>query len=99
MPDFASPSFGGFAFIGSLAALTQFSFRPKTLMIWRSQMTFSQMSLNLCPFFWNPPHSCDLVKDNRSHRIPRLSGQTPKPKSASSPVRVGTEHTPLTVRH
>jgi hypothetical protein len=31
MPDFASPSFGGFAFIGSLAALTQFSFRPKTL--------------------------------------------------------------------
>jgi len=31
MPDFASPSFGGFAFIGSLAALTQFSFRPMTL--------------------------------------------------------------------
>jgi len=31
MPDFASPSFGGFAFIGSLAALAQFSFRPMTL--------------------------------------------------------------------
>jgi hypothetical protein len=31
MPDFASPSFGGFAFIGSLAVLAQFSFRPKTL--------------------------------------------------------------------
>jgi hypothetical protein len=31
MPDFASPSFGGFAFIGSLAVLTQFSFRPMTL--------------------------------------------------------------------
>jgi hypothetical protein len=31
MPDFASPSFGGFAFIDSLAALTQFSFRPMTL--------------------------------------------------------------------
>lgn len=29
--DFASPSFGGFAFIGSLAALTQFSFRSMTL--------------------------------------------------------------------
>jgi hypothetical protein len=31
MPDFASPSFGGFAFIGCLAVLTQFSFRPMTL--------------------------------------------------------------------
>jgi len=31
MPDFASPSFGGFAFIGSLAVLAQFSFRPMTL--------------------------------------------------------------------
>jgi hypothetical protein len=28
---FASPSFGGFAFIGSLAALAQFSVRPMTL--------------------------------------------------------------------
>lgn len=28
---FASPSFGGFAFVGSLAALTQFSFRPMAL--------------------------------------------------------------------
>jgi hypothetical protein len=28
---FASPSFGGFAFIGSLATLTQYSFRPMTL--------------------------------------------------------------------
>jgi hypothetical protein len=31
MPGFASPSFGGFAFIGSLATLTQFSFRSMTL--------------------------------------------------------------------
>jgi len=31
MPDFASPSFGGFAFIGSLAVLAQFSGRPMTL--------------------------------------------------------------------
>jgi hypothetical protein len=31
MPDFASPSFGGFAFIGSLAVLAQFSFRSMTL--------------------------------------------------------------------
>jgi hypothetical protein len=31
MPDFASPSFGGFAFIGSLAILAQYSFRPMTL--------------------------------------------------------------------
>jgi len=28
---FASPSFGGFAFFGSLATLAQFSFRPMTL--------------------------------------------------------------------
>jgi hypothetical protein len=31
MPDFASPSFGGFAFIGSLAVLAQFSFRLMAL--------------------------------------------------------------------
>jgi hypothetical protein len=31
MPDFASPSFGGFAFVGSLAAVAQFSVRPMTL--------------------------------------------------------------------
>jgi len=31
MPDFASPSFGGFAFIGSLAVVAQFSVRPMTL--------------------------------------------------------------------
>jgi hypothetical protein len=31
MPDFASPSFGGFAFVGSLAILAQFSFRPMAL--------------------------------------------------------------------
>jgi hypothetical protein len=29
--DFATPSFGGFAFVGSLAVLAQFSFRPMTL--------------------------------------------------------------------
>jgi hypothetical protein len=27
----ATPSFGGFAFIGSLAAMVQFNFRPMTL--------------------------------------------------------------------
>jgi hypothetical protein len=31
MPGFASPSFGGLAFIGSLAVVAQFSFRPMTL--------------------------------------------------------------------
>jgi len=31
MPDFASPSFGGFAFIGSLAVVAQFSFRLMAL--------------------------------------------------------------------
>jgi len=31
MPDFASPSFGGFAFIGSLTILAQFSFRLMAL--------------------------------------------------------------------
>jgi len=31
MPDFASPSFGGFAFIGSLTVLAQFSFRLMAL--------------------------------------------------------------------
>ncbi len=31
MPNSVSPSFGGFAIIGSLAILAQFSFRPMTL--------------------------------------------------------------------
>jgi hypothetical protein len=31
MPGFASPSFGGLAFIGSLAIVAQFSFRSMTL--------------------------------------------------------------------
>jgi hypothetical protein len=31
MPNSVSPSFDGFAFIGSLAVMAQFSFRPITL--------------------------------------------------------------------
>jgi hypothetical protein len=31
MPDFASPSFGGFAFIGGLTVMAQFSFRLMAL--------------------------------------------------------------------
>jgi hypothetical protein len=31
MPGFASPPFSGLAFIGSLAIVAQFSFRPMTL--------------------------------------------------------------------
>jgi len=31
MPGFAKPPFDGLAFIGSLATLAQFSFRPMTL--------------------------------------------------------------------
>jgi hypothetical protein len=31
MPNSVPPSFDGFAFIGSLAVMAQFSFRPKTL--------------------------------------------------------------------
>jgi hypothetical protein len=31
MPNSVSPPFDGFAFIGSLAVMAQFSFRPKTL--------------------------------------------------------------------
>jgi hypothetical protein len=31
MPNSVPPSFDGFAFIGSLAVMAQFSFRPRTL--------------------------------------------------------------------
>jgi len=31
MPNSVPPSFDGFAFVGSLAIMAQFSFRPKTL--------------------------------------------------------------------
>jgi hypothetical protein len=31
MPNSVPPSFDGFAFVGSLAVMAQFSFRPKTL--------------------------------------------------------------------
>ena len=60
---FASPSFGGFAFIGSLAALTQFSLRSMTL---RRRVfpgfAFSRSNLIIARFFFGFNHSDVLIK-------------------------------------